>query len=286
MKRLRPRTHTVHALLERRLRDDAAAVPPLPANVVASLTAWWQLTGVPLPAIVADPNLLPPESLRLFVVDQRWQRSLLAGAFSVGRSASDQLAVDAQALTAALPAIANADETGLPVMSGILLRSGVVKGWPTMRVVGSAQGTVVPVVRRENLLPTVLLVLFAGPAPVDQVVFSEPAEAVHFGVDTDEDSGKATGQKTLRAITGTDAGNPLMTNGAGVTVTVPYRSAAVLDVAALAGAMVGPLNGAHGNDDGQGQPRAFTAREFAVEMIKGVQSVTVALAAAPAIGGR
>jgi hypothetical protein len=261
--------------LAHREQNLAVTQPPLPPAVVASLAAWWLFENVPLPALVPDPQLLPQESLRFFVVDRLWQRSLVAGAFSVGRSASDQLAVDAQALAAALPAIAGAAS---PVLSGCLLRSGVVKGWPTMRIVGTgSDGTALTIVRRAMLADTLLLVLFAGSAAVGTVVFSEPAEAVHFGVDTDEDTGKPTGDKTLRAITGTSAGNPIA-----ATVPVAARPGGALDVAALAGSMSNPLNENHANDDGSGNARSFTAREFAVEMIKGVQSVTVSNAPAVA----
>ncbi len=277
MKRLRARTHAVHALQAHRLANAAATRPPLPPAVVAALSAWWLLNDVPLPALVPDPQLLPPESMRFFVLDRLWQRSFAAGAFSVGRSSSDQLAVDAQALVAALPAIAGAAS---PVVSGLLLRSGVVKGWPTMRIAATAaDGSALAIARRAALTDTLLLVLFAGTGSVATVVFSEPPESVHFGVDSAEDTGAPTGTKTLRAITGSRAGSPLA-----ATVPVPLRSGTVIDVAALAASMTAPLNAAGANDDAGGSPRPFTAREFAVEMIKGVQSVTVSNAA-PA-GGR
>src|SRR5688572_19194254 len=230
MKRLRPRTQPRGARTAARTaaRLDSAA-PPLPAETVGALARWWLFNDVPLPLLVPDPQLTPLESLRLFYIDPIWQRSLLAGAFSVGRSSTDQLTVDAAALTAALPAINTAAAPTAPALfTGCLLHSGVVKGWPTMRIVAADKdGAPVPIARREQLTDTLLLVLFAGVAQT--IVFSEPAEAVHFGLDLAVTEGSPP-IKSARAVTGANAGNPL-----GVSIDVDnthqqlLRSADVLN---------------------------------------------------------
>ena len=43
------------------------------------------LEGIPFHYLVPDERLLPPESLKFFVVDPAWLAALRDGAFSIGR---------------------------------------------------------------------------------------------------------------------------------------------------------------------------------------------------------
>ena len=101
---------------------------------------------VPFAYLVADTALLPPESIRFFYVDRRWTDALVQGALSVGTVNSD----DRTQLAANYTAVRNeldreernvrrrADTArylgdGGPI-SGFVLRSQAVSGWPAMHV--------------------------------------------------------------------------------------------------------------------------------------------------------
>ena len=47
------------------------------------------LEGVPFANLIADAELLPPESIRWFYLDRRWTDALVQGALSVGTVNSD-----------------------------------------------------------------------------------------------------------------------------------------------------------------------------------------------------
>ncbi|MDX2477582.1 MAG: hypothetical protein QNL05_09485, partial [Gammaproteobacteria bacterium] len=87
------------------------------------------LYGVPFNYLVADERMLPQESIRFFWVDPEWVRSLHDGAFSIGR---------------VLPSDHKRDEDHAPekiskphgIVTGFLLRSEVVSGWPHLLVDG------------------------------------------------------------------------------------------------------------------------------------------------------
>ena len=104
------------------------AVPPEIASWLGLLVS---LKTVPLSYLVPDPGMLPPESIRFFRVDPNWITALLEGACSVGRASSAELTHD-EALTDAVHAALAVE----PMMTGFLLRSAVVEGWPGLEVVG------------------------------------------------------------------------------------------------------------------------------------------------------
>jgi hypothetical protein len=240
------------------LADAVAAdrsLPPDDHAVPADIAQWLQalavLTSVPVEHLVPDPEMLPPESIRFFHVDPDWVAALVAGACSVGRSSSADLKLDAALAARLLPA---ARRPG-PV-TGFLLRSAVVDGWPGLEVAaqdahGGALGTPAPL-RMERLAPGLLLYLVDG--VLATVEIHEPPEGLHFGVDL------RVATKQLRALAGTAPGTQL-----DVTAPVRFRDEErrVLDVAGTATAIATILEAA---DD-------FGAAEFALEMVEGVQSV-------------
>ena len=156
--------------------DAAAALPP---DVVAWFGDLRLLCGVPLSYLVPDERLLPPESIRFVRVDQVWADCLLDGAFSLGRLTGRLKPVDQEqkrTLVDAVPAHAT--------VSGFLLRSSVVSGWPGLLIDGydtGPDGTVrsVDTLRQDRLAPDVLLCLFAG--DVVRVELHQRPEALHFG---------------------------------------------------------------------------------------------------------
>lgn len=177
----------------------------LVADDLDGLAAWLArlllLYPVPFNLLVPDERMLPPESLRFFYLDRNWTRALLDGALSLGLESSRQTffhtvthgllheaALEAaralrQTLTGVEPP--GQDSEDGPV-SGFLLRSTLVSGWPNLVVRGhaSARGDdTLKLLRLEHLSPSVLLCLFWG-VPT-HVELSEPQEGFRFGVDDD-----------------------------------------------------------------------------------------------------
>jgi hypothetical protein len=163
------------------------------------------LEGVPFSYLVPDSLLLPPESIRFFYVDRNWTDALVQGALSVGtvnsadRAQLEQLharvrdEVDEEERFVRLPGGEKVQQGPAGTISGFLLRSRAVSGWPAMHVrayrreVG-ADDEIVPeshpdrikVLRLERLAPAVLLALFDGVPAV--VHLEEPRQGVQFGV--------------------------------------------------------------------------------------------------------
>jgi hypothetical protein len=158
--------------------------PTLPGSV----TGWWRrlvlLDGVPFGYLIPDPAMLPTESVRTFVLDPGWMAALLRGAQSIGRmpGSARATAPELPPLGRALDRVVNelmAD--GEFRISGLLLRSAVVAGWPELRIDGfAADGGHCAVLRRAALSPNVLLVLFRGD-PAEVHLHPDP-EALHHGL--------------------------------------------------------------------------------------------------------
>jgi hypothetical protein len=164
------------------------------------------LEGVPFQHLVADAELLPPESIRFFFLDREWTDALTQGALSVGTVTTldrDQL----EALHAGIRNEVDAEERrvrmvggeDLPfapagAISGFLLRSRAVSGWPALHVRAYAadvrpDDAQIPfndprrmrLLRLERLAPAVLLCLFDGIPTVLHI--EEPRQGVQYGVD-------------------------------------------------------------------------------------------------------
>src|SRR4051794_23295179 len=122
--------------------DDSA----MPQELRSWLVRLRLLEGVPFANLVADTELLPPESIRWFYLDRRWTDALVQGALSVGTVNSD----DRTHLTAQYPAVRDEldqeernyrRQPGTPrfggkveAVSGFILRSQAVSGWPGLHV--------------------------------------------------------------------------------------------------------------------------------------------------------
>ncbi|HWU20450.1 MAG TPA: hypothetical protein VN088_02920 [Nocardioides sp.] len=205
-----------------RLINDYATVPPEPQSadaegaMPAELRRWLVqlrlLQSVPFAYLVPDTELLPEESIRWFYVDREWTDALVMGALSVGTANSD----DRTLLTGRYPAVRDEldreerqvrrpDEAprlsgdGGPI-SGFILRSRLVAGWPAMHVRAFAvdpneaddasysddDPRRIRLLRLERLAPAVLLCLFDG---IPRVVhIEEPRQGVQFGFDATEHS--------------------------------------------------------------------------------------------------
>ncbi|MFI6284016.1 hypothetical protein ACIBCM_04520 [Streptomyces sp. NPDC051018] len=131
------------------------------------------IARTPLHHLVPDARMLPAESLRFFHVDPWWCAALRDGVLSTGIGTTldevvNRLAYDT--LDAPRP------------LSGLLMRSALVRGWPEVVVepLGTGAG-LLDIVHRRTIGPDLLFCLIDG-VP-DEVVFREPHAGIHFGVD-------------------------------------------------------------------------------------------------------
>jgi hypothetical protein len=106
---------------------------PTTLDLPDSVRTWFEdlalLKGLPFNYLIPDEKMLPTESIRFFQVDESWVECLLDGAFSIGRVLSKDHERDSD-LSQHLP--------GERKLSGFLLRSDVVAGWPGLLVDGYA----------------------------------------------------------------------------------------------------------------------------------------------------
>ncbi len=267
----------------------AETLPAIPDVVSGFIGQLRLLVGVPFAWLVPDEAMLPTESFRLFSVDPNWVAALVDGAFSIGRATESELRADAdqqsamQAASACcarryrtndrpILALAKADKEGttLETVTGVLLRSQLVSGWPRLNINGYAdtQGnTEIPKLRMAHLSSDVILCLFDG--TVAMVAIHEAPEQLHCGVELS--SGAAS--TTLRAVTGNNPGQQFLTDpkGGPASAAVPMRAdGQTIQAADAATSVLNKLN----TDFSQGiKPEDFTSAEFALEFIKGVVKV-------------
>jgi hypothetical protein len=198
-----------------------ASMPPYMESFLAHLRL---LIGVPFDYLVPDARLLPDESIRFFYLDRSWTDRLIDGAIAVGKTGTREQAhhqyqapnlqsqLDLTERTVRNTQIAKQLPTGsgaAGIITGFLLRSAAVTGWPSMdvrafsQVVPPSQGNVddpasaawaanadavqLPTLRLELLSPSVLLALFDG---IPQLVWcEEPHHGVQFGVTDPNEAG-------------------------------------------------------------------------------------------------
>jgi hypothetical protein len=225
-----------------------AEMPPYMESFLAHLRL---LVGVPFENMIPDPRMLPDESIRFFYLDRSWTDRLVDGAIAVGKIGTREHAHH-QAHNAPVTQQLDLTERGVRdlqrgksfvdvkkdvsgqqppagIITGFLLRSGVVSGWPTMDVrayatdipeplepaSAAAQAQQLRTLRLERLSPAILFALFDG---IPQLVFlEEPHHGVQFGVH----AGRTPFEIDLRDATGHQirdgANNPF-------TQSVPIRA--------------------------------------------------------------
>ena len=184
----------------------ATAVAPgelLPPEVRTFLARARLLEGVPFQHLVPDSALLPPESIRFFFLDREWTDALVQGALSVGTVTTldhyqlEQLhlpirdEVDGEERRVRMVGGEQVGFAPAGAVTGFLLRSRAVSGWPALHVRGYAADNQpdeadfdagrVRLLRLERLAPAVLLCLFDGVPTV--VHIEEPRQGVQYGID-------------------------------------------------------------------------------------------------------
>lgn len=164
------------------------------------------LRHVPLTYLVPDPSLLPPESIRFFFLDPTWIDRLVDGAFGAANIGSmDQgysqgvLGHVRAFLDRKLEAMANlpTGSWNKITVTGLLLRSVVVRRWPglTVRAFGAypadptqeGKKKQLATLRLEQVAPGIVLALFAGVPQAVEVC--EPDEGTRFGIERSETNG-------------------------------------------------------------------------------------------------
>lgn len=221
-----------------------AGMPPYMESFLAHLRT---LVGVPFDYLVPDSRLLPPESIRFFYLDRSWTDRLVDGAIAVGKigtreqahhqahspalqqqlDISERLVRGLQKKQGPFPDLKASNDASnkypATAVTGFLLRSSAVSGWPHMEVRAYNQVIAEPFVaadytgcqqpggtddkpcqlrtlRLERLSPSVMMGLFEGVPKL--VLFEEPHHGVQFGVTTISgiaqlDLRDATGQQIL-----------------------------------------------------------------------------------------
>jgi hypothetical protein len=225
--------------------EDASGFPPTLVDWLARLRL---LERVPFAYLVPDDDLLPPESIRFFYLNRNWTDAAVSGALAVGTPTTrDQahlqtvygelvVAVDAGERRVAGQAFGDKPAAGsAEVVTGFLLRSRAVSGWPGLHVrafrTGGDEDTPVRLLRVERLAPAVLFVLMDGvPARVE---IEEPRAGIQFGVDPPPSPPTAERPASSRWVTARKPADGLPM--AGRDVRVPFRSEApgVVDVTTL-----------------------------------------------------
>jgi hypothetical protein len=231
--------------------EPESEMPPYMESFLAHLRL---LVGVPFDYLVPDERLLPDESIRFFYVDRSWTDRLVDGAIAVGKIGTREQAhhqghapaVNQQVdLTERVVRIIqrgrqsftdakggnDKDTTPADTITGFLLRSSAVSGWPHMDV--RAYRTDVPepfdpsdpniqpqqlkTLRLELLSPGVMIALFEGVPQL--VILEEPHTGVSFGLHVNN----GIDMIYLRDATGHQV--PIAGTGPPYTeITLPFRS--------------------------------------------------------------
>jgi hypothetical protein len=231
------------------------------------------LQGVPFAYLVPD-------------VDRGWTDALVQGALSVGTvNASDraELAalyarvrdeVDEEERRVRMPGGEAVQQGPGGTVSGFVMRSRAVSGWPGLHVraydreLGVADDAVIPesdprrlkLLRMERLAPAVMLVLFDGVPAVVHV--EEPRQGIQFGVRLESVGGNPNNLRAFVVARNGHTAEDVLRNGRKVDVDVPFRpgSPGVVDIARLNQALMGTA----GTNMGTGVDSA----EYAVQMLR------------------
>ncbi|MFN6501335.1 MAG: hypothetical protein RMX65_030680 [Nostoc sp. DedQUE01] len=233
-------------------------------SIPEAITDWFKklelLQGLPFNYLIPDERLLPTESIRFFWVDSVWVDCLQDGAFSVGRVTPSDVEQDGKMRSSR--ALRSDDRT----ITGCILRSQVVSGWPDLLVeaydtvvedigfIAPDEATPLKLLRMEKLAPDVLICLFKG--EVKTVDIHQKPEGMHFGLDAPSDEAdKFT--KNLRNPAGEGSQDLIITD-------IPWHNQAegIVNISAMVDEMIKLL------PEGE-----FTSAQFGLQMIEGVQKV-------------
>jgi hypothetical protein len=232
----------------------------LNTDLPESISSWFKdlilLKGVPFNYLVPDEKMLPVESIRFFYIDSDWIECLLDGAFGIGRVTTSDYKNDQD--NKKNPAV-----NTYPIVTGCLLRSDVVSGWPSLLVDGyneiiSNDAAVddskkIELLRMERLSANVLICLFNG--EIKTLDIHQKPETLHFGLDSDDEN--KTFYKKLKNLDGQQIDEKVD--------NIPWKDSEkrVIDINSLTDRIKEQVDNSS----------SFTSAQFALEMIEGVEKV-------------
>lgn len=183
----------------------------LPPELHARLAELSLLYGVPFAYLIPNEEMLPPESIRFFQLDEDWVFSLLDGALSPGRALELDMDFDRAIISDIFASTITQNHNVRRVLqgkspeaptqenincSGFIMRSAIVRDWRGVEFTPYADNEKkqqLTILRLETLGPDILFGLFSG--VVERLEIRQPPEGLHFGVSTEEKGGYS---KTLR----------------------------------------------------------------------------------------
>ncbi|MCI8591052.1 MAG: hypothetical protein HFI88_01605 [Lachnospiraceae bacterium] len=170
------------------------------ADIVELMTRLKLLYKVPFSYLVTGEHVLPPESLRFFVIDGNWTDALVQGALSLGR-ASGQDGVFDQTVHRMSAPVANRRlrqvrlgimhenhkrglegkerNTASEIQTGFLLRSALVRRMKGLEITGKSGDSQIEILRMETLADDIMICIFDG--ELTDLVIAEPQTGLRFG---------------------------------------------------------------------------------------------------------
>ncbi|MEG4144665.1 hypothetical protein [Microcoleus sp. Pol12B5] len=223
-----------------------------PKDVKTWLERLGLLYNIPFNYLVPDETMLPIESIRFFCLDWFWVESLLDGAFSIGGVQESNVQEKPIAGEA-------------KVITGFLMRSEVVSGWPDLQIDGSSSlinddssmEVKLDVLRCDRLSEDVLICLFDG--EIKTVDISLKPEGLHFGFNFNEKTG--TLSRELRQLDGTERSD--------LKIEEIDAIKKVINISELADKFQRKLE----QEEGKEKVPSFTSAEFALQMVQGAEKV-------------
>ena len=268
--------------------DGEHVVPGELRRVLADLRL---LRSIPFAYLVPDAALLPQESIRFFYVDRDWTDAIVQGALSVGTITTSDRAqletvyphlrteLDRTERARRRPRNEERLEGPAGTVTGFLLRSRVVSGWPGLHVRAYLRDELaddaltdeaesspdrLKLLRVERLAPAVLLVLIDG---VPEVVhIEEPRQGIQFGARSDPDEAPDRRRIRMRDLDTGDLFEPVDDFTDTNSIPVPFRANApgVIDLAEVRRRMAPHLDRDPEPDD----PLPLQPHEFALQMLR------------------
>ncbi|MFI1184224.1 hypothetical protein ACH4UT_32410 [Streptomyces sp. NPDC020799] len=194
-----PRTLPPQARTRLATADAATQLSTLATRTLADGPPAWlapltQLAGIPYHYLIPDPRMLPPETLRLFAIDENWTQALTDGATSLGLHTTLDHLLHPHLRNALLPPTTTNDP-GTPKV-GVIIRSELIPAWPEITILARAGTTPLTEIRRDRPAPDTLLILF-NQIPT-HLTLREPGQGIHFGTDTRPDEKEAIHLRQLK----------------------------------------------------------------------------------------
>ena len=259
----RSKAQDLHQIQQQVLHLPFQSTTEINQDLPTAIASWFQdlelLKNVPFNYLVPDTRLLPPESLRFFWIDSYWVDCLQDGAFSVGRVTKEDLRLDVQSRS-----LQRSKTQSDKTITGFLLHSEVVSGWPGLEIEGYATPVTgnnfvgpenkLTILRRDLLSDNILLCFFAG--EVKTLDLSIKGSSVNCGVDPIEKGSPIT--KGLRNLDGSQTDEKKK-------IDVPFRNEnlGVINIEEMANRL----------KEGLKYPDNFTSAQFAATMIEGSPKV-------------